>query len=63
MNDIGESMPRLLPSEKDTEVDVGGHFEAEGERHHGEVERVDAVDRFERMRVVRPYIGLVGLLG
>lgn len=56
-------MPRLLPSEKDTEVDVGGHFEAEGERHHGEVERVDAVDRFERMRVVRPYIGLVGLLG
>lgn len=49
--------------EKDTQVDVGRHFEAKGQRHHGEVEGVDAVDLFERVGVVGPHVRLVGFLG
>lgn len=48
---------------KDTQVDVGRNFEAKGQRHHGEVQGVDAVDLFERVRVVGPHVRLVGLLG
>lgn len=49
--------------QKDTQVDVRRHFEAKGQRHHGEVEGVDAVDLFERVGVVGPHVRLVGLLG
>lgn len=48
---------------KDTQVDVRRHLEAEGQRHHGEVEGVDAVDLLERVRVVSPHVRLVGFLG
>lgn len=48
---------------KDTQINVRRHFEAERQRHHGEVEGVDAVDLFERVRVVSPHVGLVGFLG
>lgn len=48
---------------KDTEVDVGWDLEAEGQRHHGEVEGADAVDLLEGVGVVRPHVRLVGLLG
>lgn len=50
-------------SGQDTEVHVGRHPEAKGQRHHGEVQGVDAVDLLERVRVVGPDVGLVGLLG
>lgn len=48
---------------KDTQIHIGGNLEAKGQRHHGEVECVDAVDLLEGVRVVRPDVGLVGLLG
>lgn len=32
---------------KDTQVHIRGHFKAKRQRHHGEVEGVDAVDLFE----------------
>lgn len=47
---------------KDTQVNKGGHFEAKGQRHHEEVEGIDAIDLFERVGVIRPDVGLVGLL-
>lgn len=47
---------------KDTQVNKGGHFEAKGQRHHEEVEGIDAIDLFERVGVIRPDVRLVGLL-
>lgn len=49
--------------QKDTQINIWWNFEAERQRHHGEVQGVDAVDLFERMGVVSPHVGLVGLLG
>lgn len=62
---VSESPPRPTHSNtaKDTQINVRRHFEAERQRHHGEVEGVDAVDLFERVRVVSPHVGLVGFLG
>lgn len=48
---------------KDTQINIWRNFEAKRQRHHGEVEGVDAVDLFERVGVVCPHVGFVGLLG
>lgn len=57
------SLLHLIPfTAVDIEVNKRGHFEAEGQRHHGEVQSVDAVDLFERVGVVGADVGLVGLL-
>lgn len=48
---------------KDTEVHEGRDLEAEGQRHHGEVEGAHIVDLFQGVGVIRPHVRLVGLLG
>lgn len=47
----------------DVQINVWRNFKAKRQRHHGEVEGVDAVYLFERVGVVSPHVGLVGLLG